>query len=91
MGVEIRDFAAHYGAQDKDAKPSGAPKITVTLIAQMTTAHGRKIVANFSASQSADASENSTGAVVRAMNTALAAAVQQIVAWALGLAAPTSP
>jgi len=91
MGVEIRDFAAHYGAQDKDNKPSGNPKITVNLIAQMTTAHGRKIVANFTASQSADASENSTGAVVRAMNTALGAAVQQIVAWALGLAAPTSP
>ena len=76
MGVEIRDFAAHYGAQDKDNKPSGNPKITVTLIAQMTTAHGRKIVANFTASQSADAGENSTGAVVRAMNTALGAAVQ---------------
>ena len=91
MGVEIRDFAAHYGAQDKDNKPSGNPNITVTLIAQMTTAHGRKIVANFTANQSADASENSTGAVVRAMNTALGAAVQQIVTWALTMAAPTSP
>ena len=91
MGVEIRDFAAHYGAQDKGNKPSGNPKISVTLIAQMTTAHGRKIVANFSASQSADASENSTSAVVRAMNTALGAAVQQIVTWALTMTAPTSP
>ena len=91
MGVEIRDFAAHYGAQDKDAKPTGTPKVTVTLIAQMTTAHGRKIVANFTANQSADAGENSTGAVVRAMNTALTAAVQQIVAWALTMTAPTMP
>jgi cholesterol transport system auxiliary component len=91
MGVEIRDFAAHYGAQDKDAKPAGIPKVTVTLIAQMTTAHGRKIVANFSATQSADASENSTGAVVRAMNTALGAAVQQIVSWALTMTAPAAP
>jgi cholesterol transport system auxiliary component len=91
MGVEIRDFAAHYGAQDKDNKPSGAPKITITLIAQMTTAHGRKIVANFTANQSADAGENSTGAVVRAMNTTLGAAVQQIVTWALTMTMPTSP
>jgi cholesterol transport system auxiliary component len=91
MGVEIRDFAAHYGAQDKDAKPTGVPKITVTLIAQMTTAHGRKIVANFTASQNNDAAENSTGAVVRAMNAALGAAVQQIVSWALTMTAPVSP
>jgi cholesterol transport system auxiliary component len=91
MGVEIRDFAAHYGAQDKDAKPSGSPRVTVTLIAQISTAHSRKIVANFSASQNADAGENSTGAVVRAMNTALGAAVQQIVEWALTMTAPTSP
>jgi cholesterol transport system auxiliary component len=91
MVVEIRDFSAHYGAQDKDAKPTGIPKISVILIAQMTTAHGRKMVAHFSADQSADASENSTGAVVRAMNTALGAAVQQIVTWALTMTAPTSP
>ena len=91
MGLEIRDFAAHYGAEDKDNKPSGNPKISVILIAQMTTAHGRKIVANFTASQSADASQNSTAAVVQAMNTALTAAVQQIVSWALTMTAPDDP
>ena len=91
MDVEIRDFAAHYGAQDKDAKPIGTPNITVTLIAQMTTAHGRKIVANFSASQSIDAADNSIGSVVRAMNSALGTVVQQIVAWALTMTAPVSP
>lgn len=91
MGVEIRDFAAHYDAQDKDGKPGGNPKITVTLIAQMSTAHGRKIMASFTASQSAPASQNSTGAVAAAFNTAVGAAVQQIVGWALGLPPPPSP
>ena len=88
LGVEVRDFAAHYGSSDDKGKPSGNPKVTVTLIAQMTTAHGRKILANFTASQSADASQNSTGAVVQAFNTALGAAVQQIVGWSLGLTLP---
>ena len=91
LGVEVRDFSAHYDSQDKDGKPGGVPKVTVSLICQMSTAHGRKIVANFSATQNTDASENSTGAVVRAMNTALAAAVQQIVGWALTMAAPATP
>jgi cholesterol transport system auxiliary component len=89
LGVEIRDFTAHYSSGDDKGKPSGNPKVTVTLIAQMTAAHGRKILANFSASQSSDASQNSTGAVVQAFNTALGAAVQQIVGWALGLTLPT--
>jgi cholesterol transport system auxiliary component len=91
LGVEVRDFSAHYDSEDKDGKPGGVPKVTISLICQMSTAHGRKIVANFSASQSADASENSTAAVVKAMSTALTAAVQQIVGWAVTLTAPTQP
>ncbi len=88
LAVDIRDFTAHYGAQDKDGQPGGMPKITVTLVCQMSTSHGRKIMANFSATQTADASQNSTIAVVQAMNTALGAAVQQIVGWALTMTAP---
>jgi cholesterol transport system auxiliary component len=88
LAVEIRDFTAHYGTQDKDGRPGGVPKITVALICQMSTAHGRKIMANFSATQTADASQNSTIAVVQAMNTALGAAVQQIVGWALTMSVP---
>jgi cholesterol transport system auxiliary component len=91
LGIEIRDCAAHYtSAYDKD-KPSGMPAVSVTLIAQMSTAHGRLIVANFTASQSAPASQNSTAAVVQALNTALGAAVEQIVAWAVSLPAPAVP
>jgi cholesterol transport system auxiliary component len=88
LGVEIRDCAAHYDAADDKGAPSGNPSVSVTLIAQMSTAHGRLIVANFTASQKAAASQNSTGAVVQAMNTALGAAVEQIVAWALTLPVP---
>lgn len=91
LGVEVRDFAAHYDAQDKDGRPGGVPKVTVSLVCQMSTARGRKIVANFSATQSMDAAENSTGAVVKAMSSALGAAVQQIVAWALTMGMPPSP
>jgi ABC-type uncharacterized transport system auxiliary subunit len=57
----------------------------------MSTAHGRLIVANFTASQSAPASQNTTAAVVQALNTVLGAAVEQIVAWALTLPAPAAP
>lgn len=88
LGVEIRDCAAHYDAADDKGNPNGNPTVMVNLIAQMSTAHGRLIVANFTASQKAAASQNSTGAVVQAMNVALGAAVEQIVAWALGLPAP---
>ncbi|HEX2759823.1 MAG TPA: ABC-type transport auxiliary lipoprotein family protein, partial [Rhizomicrobium sp.] len=88
LGVDVRDFAAHYDTADKDGRPGGLPKVTVSLVCQMATTHGRKIVANFSATQSAEASENSTGAVVKAMSTALGAAVQQIVSWALTMTAP---
>ena len=73
LGAEIRDCAAHYSAGRRQS--GGTPSVTVTIIAQMSTAHGRKIVANFTANQSAAASQNSTAAVVAALNTALGAAV----------------
>jgi cholesterol transport system auxiliary component len=85
LGTEIRDCAAHYST------PDGAPKVIVSLVAQMSTAHGRKIVASFTARQEAPASENSTAAVVAAFNAALSAAIGQIVAWALALPAPPGP
>ena len=85
LGLDLRDFSAHYSSAD------GAPSVTVNIVAQMTTAHGRKIVATFTASESTPASQNSTAAVVTAFNTALGTAVGKIVAWALTLPAPASP
>ena len=91
LGVEIRDCAAHYASADDKGKPGGNPTVSVNLIAQMSTAHGRLIVANFTAKQTASASQNTTQAVVQAFNMAVGAAVQQIVAWALTLPVPTAP
>jgi len=85
LALDIRDFAAHYSS------PDGAPRVTVTIIAQMATAHGRKVVASLTASQSADASANSVDAVVQAMDSALGAAISQITGWALALPAPATP
>jgi len=85
LGAELRDCAAHYSA------PDAAPSVTVSIIAQMSTAHGRKIVASFTAAESAHASQNSTPAVVAAFNTALGQAVTKIVAWALSLPVPPAP
>ena len=91
LGVEIRDCSAHYASSDDKGNPGGLPSMTVTLIAVMSTAHGRLITANYSTSQTAAASQNSTGAAVQALNTALGTAVEQIVAWALTLPKPASP
>jgi cholesterol transport system auxiliary component len=85
LGAELRDCAAHYST------PDGTPSVTVNLIAQMSTAHGRKIVSSFTASESAPASQNSTPAVVAAFNTALGQAVAKVVAWAVALPAPLAP
>ncbi|HWY63016.1 MAG TPA: ABC-type transport auxiliary lipoprotein family protein [Rhizomicrobium sp.] len=85
LGTEIRDCAAHYSA------PDGVPLVTVSLVAQMSTAHGRKIIASFTAKQDASAGQNSTTAVVAAFNAALSAAIGQIVTWALSLPAPPGP
>ena len=84
LGAELRDCAAHYSAD-------GAPSVTVSIIAQMSTAHGRKIVSSFTATESAPAGQNSTPAVVAAFNTALGQAVDKIVAWAVGLPVPPAP
>jgi cholesterol transport system auxiliary component len=82
LALDIRDFAAHYSS------PDSAPHVTVTIIAQMTTAHGRNVVATLTADQSADASANSVDAAVQAMDSALGAAIGQIRAWALSLPPP---
>jgi cholesterol transport system auxiliary component len=82
LGTEIRDCAAHYST------PDGTPEVTVNLVAQMSTAHARKIVASLTVKQTAAASQNSIAAVVEAYNSALGAAATQIVNWAASLPLP---
>lgn len=81
--TEIKDFAAHY------AVPDGIPNVTVALTVKLTTAHGRAIVGTFSSVQNGTASANSAGAVVQALQQALAAAVAEIVNWTLAAPMPT--
>jgi cholesterol transport system auxiliary component len=85
LALDIRDFAAHYSDAD------GAPRVTVTIVARMATSHGRKVVANLSATQSAQASINSVDAVVQAMDQALGGVISQIVAWVLTQPPPPGP
>ena len=82
--TDIRDFTAHYD------DPDGALRATVTIVAQMTAAHGRKVVASLTATQSVRrAAANSVDAAVQAFDAAFGAAIAQIVPWALALPPPT--
>lgn len=81
---EVKDFSAHYAQTD------GMPSVTVSIMAKMTTAHGRAIVSTFSAVKTVSASANSAGAVAQALQQALGAAVTEIVNWALALPMPAS-
>ncbi len=82
LTTDIRDFTAHY------ADPDGAPTITVTIVAQMASAHGRKVQASLTASQSAPASANSVAAAAEAYDAAFGAVLSQILNWALALPPP---
>lgn len=83
--VEAKDFSAHYAA------PDGIPGVTVSLMARLTTAHGRKMVASKPFVVTGTASANSTGAVVAALQQALGTAVTGIVAWTLESAPAVVP
>jgi cholesterol transport system auxiliary component len=83
--TEVKDFEAKYSVQD------GIPQAVVVIHAKLSTAHGRKIVGNFTASKSAAASVNSTGAAVQALSQALNEAVTDIVNWTLVTAPPLAP
>lgn len=81
----VTHFEAHYAA------PDTVPSVSVVLSAQLATAHGRKIVASFTASQTMPAAANSAAAVAQALSQALGAAVQALVVWTLGVAPPVPP
>ena len=83
LDVDIRDFSAHYNSA------ANTPSAIVTLVAQIATAHARGIVSTFTANQVVPAAANSVDAVAEALNTAMAAAIQAILGWALALPSPT--
>jgi cholesterol transport system auxiliary component len=74
---ELRDFEARYD------QPESAPIVIVKITSRMVLTRGRAIVSTFTAEQSVPAAANNLDAVVEAFDTALAAAMVQIVNWAL--------
>lgn len=83
LSTDIRDFQARYDT------PDGAPTIVVTISVKLITRKTREVVASLVARQTAPAGANSVDAAVQAFDSALGAAVAQIVTWAL--AVPIAP
>lgn len=84
LAIEVKDFAAHYGA------PDAVPGVTVSITAKLSTSHGRVIVGSFATTQTGSASVNSVGAAVQALQQALGTAVKAIVDWALTFPMPVT-
>lgn len=80
--TEIRDFEAKYDA------PDGIPTALVTLSVKLATAHGRRIVASFTSRQAVPAAANTIAAATQAFETALIAAADAVVGWALAAQLP---
>jgi cholesterol transport system auxiliary component len=80
--TEVKDFSARYAARD------GIPTVTVTIMAKLVAAHGRRIVGSLTASHSEAAGANSVAAVAQALTEQLRRAVLDIVGWALAQPAP---
>jgi cholesterol transport system auxiliary component len=83
LQTEIRGFEAHYDS------PDGAPQIMVAIQARLARMPQRDIVGSLNATQQAQAASNSLDSIVLAFDQATAAALAQIVNWAL--AAPQPP
>lgn len=83
--VSVRDFQANYSVQD------GVPEAAVVVDAKLTTAHGRKIIGNVTASRTVNAGVNSTAAATQALARALGQAVTDIVTWTLATAPAIVP
>lgn len=83
--VIVNDFQANYSVQD------GVPEATAVMNAKLTTAHGRKIIGNFTANQTVNAGVNSTTAATQALAQALSQTVTAIVNWTLATAPAIVP
>jgi cholesterol transport system auxiliary component len=77
LKVDIDDFMARYDA------PDGAPTAVVALEAMLVERTGRTLVAHVNVKKEAPAGQNSIAAAVQAEDSALGAALNDIVRWAL--------
>jgi cholesterol transport system auxiliary component len=79
LGIEVRDFAATYDS------PNGPPRVRVQLNAELVRMPGRKIVAETIVTRQATAAGNDVPSVVQAFNEAVGGAVEDLVAWTVGI------
>jgi cholesterol transport system auxiliary component len=82
LETDLRAFEARYPS------PDAAPEVVVDIVARLLFTPGRKIAATIEDMKTAQAGANSVPAVVAAFDQATAAAVEAIVAWALGAPQP---
>ncbi len=75
--VDIDEFQARY------ATPDGAPTAVVALEALIVSRLNRNLVSRFSVKKEVPAGQNSVSAAVQAEDTALGAALGEVVRWAL--------
>jgi len=82
LEMDLRDFQARYD------QPDGVPTAVVRIAAKIAPTLSHNIASSFQASHQAQASQNSVGAVVQAMDAALGQALSEIVNWALSQPPP---
>jgi cholesterol transport system auxiliary component len=82
LQTDLRDFETRYD------QPDGIPTAVVRIHAKLVAAAARSIATDITAEKEVRAEENSVAAAVRAMDTAFAAALAQIVDWALAMPMP---
>ncbi len=77
LEVAIGDFQAIYDS------PDGAPRIVIRLNAKLVRIPERRIIAQMSVSREAKAAATALPEIVRAFDSALGGAVEEIVTWTL--------
>jgi len=82
LEMDLRDFQARYD------QPDGIPTAVVRIAAKIAPTLSHNIASSFQVSHQAQASQNSVGAVVQAMDAALGQALSEIVNWALSQPPP---
>jgi cholesterol transport system auxiliary component len=75
LDTSVDDFTSHYDS------PNGAPLARVALTAKLIRMSDRKIIAHASAAGEQRAAANTLPDIVRAFDTALGGATQQVVVW----------
>jgi cholesterol transport system auxiliary component len=82
LQTDLRDFEARYD------QPDGIPTAVVRIAAKIAPTVGRSIVSSLQVKHEVQATQNSVGAAVQAMNAALGQALSEIVNWALSQPPP---